>query len=190
METGAMGMPDVYAPEYAEIVDKSAQRQCAPRKNDPYLIGYFLGNEPPWPNREQEFTDLILSGHATPMQAALRKYLEPGDTPERRKAFVYETYARYITTINAAVKKHDPNHLNLGYRYGGSAPPDLIKASTGFDVFSINIYGYTANPKAVQTIYDLTGMPVVIGEFHFGTPGRGLAPGLAQVKNQAERGVA
>ena len=33
-------------------------------------------------------------------------------------------------------------------------------------------------------------MPIVVGEFHFGTPGRGLAPGLAQVSNQKERGVA
>jgi len=30
----------------------------------------------------------------------------------------------------------------------------------------------------------------MIGEFHFGVPGRGLAPGLAQTVNQEERGVA
>jgi hypothetical protein len=31
---------------------------------------------------------------------------------------------------------------------------------------------------------------VIIGEFHFGTPGRGLAPGLAQTSNEEERAVA
>lgn len=31
---------------------------------------------------------------------------------------------------------------------------------------------------------------MMIGEFHFGVPGRGLAPGLAQTVNQTERGVA
>jgi hypothetical protein len=31
---------------------------------------------------------------------------------------------------------------------------------------------------------------MIIGEFHFGVPGRGLAPGLAQTANQEERGVA
>ncbi|MCU0455709.1 MAG: hypothetical protein MUE74_05345 [Bacteroidales bacterium] len=190
LETGLMGMPDVYASGYAEMVDQAAERQCAPKKNDPYLLGYFLGNEPPWPNRENEFVGLVLDGKETPMQAALKDYLREGDTPERRKAFVYDTYAKYINTVNAAVKKHDPNHLNLGYRYGGSPPADLIKASTGFDVFSINIYGYTSNLDAVQKIYELTGMPVIIGEFHFGTPGRGMAPGLAQTKNQEERGAA
>src|SRR5665647_1915592 len=44
--------------------------------------------------------------------------------------------------------------------------------------------------NTLQKIYDFTGLPIIIGEFHFGTPGRGLAPGLAQVKNQEERGVA
>ena len=31
---------------------------------------------------------------------------------------------------------------------------------------------------------------MIIGEFHFGMPGRGLAPGLAQTKNMEERAVA
>ena len=47
-----------------------------------------------------------------------------------------------------------------------------------------------ASQNTLQKIYELTGLPIIIGEFHFGTPARGLAPGLAQVKNQEERGVA
>jgi hypothetical protein len=86
-----MGMPDVYAPGYPETVDKAAAQQCAPRKDDPYLLGYFIGNEPAWPNREPELVNVILNGDATPMQAELKKYLGQGDTPERRKEFVYDT---------------------------------------------------------------------------------------------------
>jgi hypothetical protein len=86
--------------------------------------------------------------------------------------------------------KYDPNHLNLGLRFGGSAPDEIIKASKGFDVFSFNNYGYVVNPNTIKRIYELTGLPMVIGEFHFGVPGRGLAPGLAQTLNQEERGVA
>ena len=190
IETGLMGMPDVYAPEYAGMVDSAAARQCAPRKNDPFLLGYFIGNEPPWPNRELDLVNLILSGDATPMQTELKKYLEKGDTPERRKAFVFDTYAKFINTINAAVKKHDPNHLNLGLRFGGMASDEIIKASKGFNVFSFNNYGYSVNQNNIKRIYDLTGLPMIIGEFHFGVPGRGLAPGLAQTLNQEERGIA
>jgi hypothetical protein len=190
IETGLMGMPDVYDPEYAGKVDKAAEQQCAPRKDDPFLLGYFIGNEPPWPNRELELVNEILNGDSTPMQAELKKYLEKGDTPERRKAFVYETYAKFIGTVNAAVKKHDPNHLNLGLRFGGSAADEIIKASNGFNVFSFNNYGYAVNQNNIKRIYELTGLPMIIGEFHFGVPGRGLAPGLAQTANQEERGVA
>lgn len=190
IETGVMGMPDVYAPDYAGKIDAVAAQQCASRKDDPYLLGYFIGNELPWPNRESELVNLFLAGEETPIQVELKKYLAGGDTPERRKAFIYDTYAKFLSMVNTAIKKHDPNHLNLGIRYGGSPPDDIIKASKGFDVFSLNIYGYSANSTTLQKIYDFTGLPIIIGEFHFGTPGRGLAPGLAQTSNQEERGVA
>jgi hypothetical protein len=189
IETGLMGMPDVYASGYMAKVDSAAAQQCAPRKDDPYLLGYFLGNEPPWPGRELDLVNVILSGEKTPMQSALQAYLSAGDTPERRKTFVYDTFSKFISIVNAAVKKHDPNHLNLGLRYGGTPPDDLIKASLGFDVFSLNIYGYDTNTK-LKRVYDLTGLPIIIGEFHFGVPGRGLAPGLAQTRDQEERGAA
>jgi len=186
-----MGMPDIYAPDYASSIDAAAARQCAPRKDDPYLLGYFIGNEPVWPGRELELVDIILEGDETPMQAALKKFLSEGDTRERRVEFVYDTYMKFVSIVNSAIKKHDPNHLNLGLRFGGSAHDGIIKASKdAFDVFSINVYGYSINPTLLQRINDLSGLPIVIGEFHFGTPGRGLAPGLAQTKNQEERGVA
>lgn len=190
IETGVMGMPDIYDPGYEKMVDEAAERQCAPRKNDPYLLGYFIGNEPAWPHREAELVNVVLKGDATPMQAALKKFLEAGDTPERRKEFVFETYSRFIDIVNKAIKKHDPNHLNMGLRFGGSAPEEIIRASTGFDVFSFNSYGYTVNPDNIRRFYDITGLPMIIGEFHFGVPGRGLAPGLAQVISQEERGAA
>jgi len=190
IETGVMGMPDVYASDYAEMVDKAAEEQCALRKNDPYLLGYFIGNEQPWPNREQELANAILSGEETPMQTALKRYLADGDTPERRKEFAYETFAKFISTVNTAIKKHDPNHLNLGIRFGGSAPGEVVKACKGFDVFSFNNYGYSVNENNMKRFYELTGLPMVIGEFHFGVPGRGMAPGLAQTMNQEERAAA
>jgi len=189
IETGLMGLPDVYAPGYLAMVDSAAARQCAARNDDPYLLGYFLGNEMPWPGRESELVNLILSGEETPMQDALKKYLSAGDTPERRKAFIYDAFSRFISIVNAAIRKHDPNHLNLGLRYGGNPPDDIIKASLDFDVFSLNIYGYDTDAK-LKRVSDLTGLPIIIGEFHFGTPGRGLAPGLAQTRNQEERGAA
>jgi hypothetical protein len=187
-----MGMPDVYDPAYEQMVDDAAKRQCVPLKDDPYLLGYFVGNEPPWPGREMELIDVILEGDDIPMKIALQEYLAEEDTPDRRREFVYNTYTRFITIVNKAIKRQDPNHLNLGLRFGGNPPEDIIKASAkiGFDVFSLNIYSYSAYPDRLKKIDELTGLPIIIGEFHFGTPGRGLSPGLRQTISQEERGVA
>src|SRR5581483_9835164 len=61
---GPMGVPDVYAPDFAHMVESAAAEQCDGRKDDPYLLGYFLGNEPPWPGREPVAADAILAGPA------------------------------------------------------------------------------------------------------------------------------
>ena len=93
--------------------------------------------------------------------------------------------------INTAIRRHDPNHLNLGLRFGGGVPPaEMLRASKSFDVYSMNVYSTSVNPKVMEEIYKVTGRPILVGEFHFGVPGRGLAAGLVQVRDQAERGVA
>jgi hypothetical protein len=75
-------------------------------------------------------------------------------------------------------------------RSGGRPTDPEIRAAAAFDVYSVNIYDFDVKADRVRRIGDLTGKPVIIGEFHFGTPGRGLAAGLVQVRDQAERGVA
>ena len=191
METGYMGMPDVFSDEFPKIVDKAAAGQCAPRKGDPYLLGYFIANEPPWPGRESLVVDVILERPPSAIQREAKAFLAGGDTPERRKQFIYRAFDKYLNVINAAIRRHDPNHLNLGLRFGGSAPPaEMLRASKAFDVYSMNVYATAVNPKVMEEIYQVTGRPIIVGEFHFGVPGRGLAPGLVQVRDLAERGAA
>jgi hypothetical protein len=190
IENGPMGVPDVYADGFAEALDKSVAQQAEPRKDDPWLLGYFLGNEPPWPGREPVAVDAILAGRPGALQRELKTYLAAGDTPERRTAFLYQTYRKFVEAFTAAVKKHDPNHLVLGLRFGGSTPAEIVRMSGGFDVYSLNVYNYSVSPQVIETIRKLIDRPVLIGEFHFGTPGRGMTPGLKQARNQEERGVA
>jgi hypothetical protein len=185
-----MGMPDVYSEEFSRRVEETAAAQCEPRKDDPWLIGYFIGNEPPWPGRESQLVDMILAGPESAMQKELKTWLANGDTPERRKEFVLRAFERYLDAITKAVKKHDPNHLNLGIRFGGKPPAEVIQMAKVFDVYSHNIYAYAPNPEFLDKCYQLTGRPILIGEFHIGAPGRGLAPGLVQAADQSARGVA
>lgn len=185
-----MGMPDVYAEAFATQVDTIAANQLGPRKDDPYLLGYFIGNEPPWPGRESQFVDLVLEGAASEMQQRFKAELAKGDTPERRRDLVLAAFARYLETINRAVKKQDPNHLNLGIRFGGTPPDYVVALAKDFDVYSLNKYRWEPPPELLQKIYALVGKPMLLGEFHMGVPGRGLAPGLVTTMNQEERGVA
>lgn len=39
---------DVFAPRFAEAVRRQAQKLCAPRASDPFLLGYFTDNELRW----------------------------------------------------------------------------------------------------------------------------------------------
>jgi hypothetical protein len=188
--THYLGLPDVYAEEWEQVVDERAREQCAPRRDDPWLLGYFLANEPPFPQKELQTVDLILGGPDTATKRELERWLAEGDTEERRKDFVDQAFDRYVQVTSAAVKKHDPNHLNLGMRGGGQPTEAEIVAARAFDVYSVNIYRYEVPAERVQEIARLTGKPIVIGEFHFGAPGRGLEAGLVEVRDQEQRGVA
>ena len=187
--SGPMGVADVYAPDFEQAAERAAA-QAEARKDDPYLLGYFLGNELPWPGRESVAADAILAGSDSPLQRELKKYLAAGDNPERRRAFLYQSYQKLVDTIIAAFRKHDPNHMIIGVRFGGGVAPDLVRASQSFDIYSLNNYAYSVNQQEVEKIRTLIDRPVLIGEFHFGTPGRGMTPGLKQASNQEERGVA
>jgi hypothetical protein len=189
-EVSYLGLPDVYSGVFAKEADERARRQCAARRDDPWLLGYFPANEPPFPQKELQTAALVLSGPETATRAALEKWLAAGDTEARRKEFVGDAFARYVEITSAAVRRHDPNHLNLGMRSGGQPTAAEIRAARDFDVYSVNIYDYEVSAARVRQIAELTGKPVLIGEFHFGTPGRGLAASLVQVRDQVERGRA
>jgi hypothetical protein len=49
-----LGLPDVYSEEFATNIDQAANTQCTPLRNDPLVLGYFVGNEPAFDDRENE----------------------------------------------------------------------------------------------------------------------------------------
>jgi len=186
--TSFLGLPDVYAADFASGIDQSASQQCAPLRDDPLVLGYFIGNEPPWGDRESEVVDMILKGPDGATKTKLGEFLAQGDTPKRRRQFVVTAFERYLNLINTALKKYDPNHLNLGIRFGGKPADDVMRMGRTFDVCSINVYEYEPT-KQLERAYRLTGRPILIGEFHIGVPENGLGAGLVQAMNQTERGT-
>jgi hypothetical protein len=47
-QTGWAGFPNVFSPDWPAHVDEFARRICAPGRDDPWLLGYFLDNELEW----------------------------------------------------------------------------------------------------------------------------------------------
>jgi hypothetical protein len=188
-ETTFLGLPDVYSESFVQAVDEAAATQMAPRKDDPYMLGYFVGNEPPWPERESELVDMILAGPSSATQERLKEFLAEGDTLERREEFIRGAFKRYLEVVSGACRKHDPNHLNVGMRFGGQPPEYLLKMGEIFDVCSLNPYEYSPIEHLDRT-YEVIQRPIIFGEFQFGVPGDGLGGSLVQTANQEERGVA
>jgi hypothetical protein len=96
----------------------------------------------------------------------------------------------YIKVPATALKNTDPFHMNLGIRYAYISSPVLYSGREFFDVFSINCYKDTCNEFAIE-VFENAGMPVMVGEFHFGAIDRGLpATGIRGAATQADRGKA
>jgi len=195
MEDALMGLADVYDPMWAARIDSSMKTYLPQNKDNPWIIGYFVGNEPGWQKKEVRLADLILQGKERPVKAELMKHLQThGDTPERKKEFIHKTFDIFLQTVKKTMKRYDPNHLNIGIRFGNLNSlqgNELLQeiCKNAFDVLSINEYYDKPRKDLYDDMYTRMGLPYLIGEFHFGTVDRGLAQSLWQVDSQEERGV-
>ncbi len=191
IEDNLMGLADVYAPGFWEMIDEAVRKTVEPYRENPWLLGYFTYNEPSFTGREQRLCDLILDGKERPIKIVLQEYLENGDSPEKRIEFIHHTFRIFIESVNRALEKHDPNHLSLGIRFGQEASNELLELCKDvFDVFSFNCYDLYPGQEMLDRFAEVTGKPLFIGEYHFGTVDRGMAQSLWQVNSQEERAVA
>jgi hypothetical protein len=192
IDRGLMGLTDVYDSDFAASAEASIRDFVVPYRDNPWLIGYFLGNEPAWLGQEARLCGMILDGQRRPIRTELEKYLAAGDTPERRKEFIHASFGKFLQTVRRLLKQYDPHHLNLGIRFGSghldNAILDICKQN--FDVFSFNCYDLKPDGEMMNRTMQQTGLPMIIGEYHFGATDRGMAQSLWQVNSQQQRGVA
>jgi len=194
MERDLMGLCDVYRPDYIQGLERSISATVQRNLDNPWLIGYFVANEPAWLNEEVRLCQLILDGPERPIQKELKAYLaKNGDTETARRAFIVHSFDIFLHDVNRIFKKYDPHHLNMGIRFGDpdGVGEDVLKAcATAFDVFSFNCYMEAPLPSMMDRAMEIMDLPMIIGEYHFGTVDHGLAQSLWQVENQQQRGVA
>lgn len=224
-------MHDPFDPLFATDVATAVKAQAERIKDDPYCIGYFVGNEENWgyfrAGNASRYTLVRTAfknkAEDSPAKRAFLKQLQDkyGDIAKLNTAWgaSYPDWAalsapvdlkepfneglltdlslllrsfadQYFRTIQAEIKKVDPNHLYLGCRFAEYSPEVLEAAAKYTDVFSFNIYRLAIDPKE-WTVLDPYDHPVVIGEFHFGAVDRGVFDiGLIGVADQASRAKA
>lgn len=216
--------PDVYSDEYAQNSEEFG-KQMESFKGDPYMVGYFLRNEPEWAfvqnlliaekvlenaedtccknvflhELEEKYGTVNALNEAWHTEfesfADLRKPvygIASFSDAARQDAYDFSVkmIRRYVTLPSQACKKVDPDHMNLGMRYAMLLDPILLEGYENFDVFSLNCY--SDDPyESVQQAGELTGKPVIVGEFHFGAMDAGmLSAGIRSVRTQRDRGLA
>lgn len=135
--------PDVFDAKVRETFVKALEKQIAPRRDDPVVLGWSFGNEYDEIVTKGEILDVLSRGAEVPAKRALVDHaidtIHGGDPAQVAKAWKVEAatrealYAskpaastedvealrrcfadRYYAFIYESVKKIDPNHLFLG----------------------------------------------------------------------------
>ena len=209
-------MPDAFDPDFENAVRYQASRIPEASRNDPWCIGYWVGNEDNWWGVSAMNYDANSSYGKRAMLAQLgEKYgndiaklnaawktnfaswddlrapFNPSHEQSQamaadRSAFLSLYAAQHYRIVRDELKKVAPNHMYIGSRYGGAPDEVLAQAVIYQDTLSFNIYASTPEGDYLKK-HD---KPIILGEFHFGATDRGMFPGnLMTVPTQADRAL-
>jgi hypothetical protein len=197
------GVVDFFGPEFRDVVERVAKQQCAPRANDPWLIGYFTDNElrwgPDWRSKESLLESYLKMPEASEGFRKATAFLKArGHAPdslsdEDKNLFLQMAASEYGRVTSEAIRRFDPNHMVLGCRFAGYAPEPVLRGLTPyFEIFSYHSYSPSAPREALERIAKVTGKPTMVTEFSFkamdsGLPNtRGAAKPVATQQERAE----
>ena len=187
--------PNVFSPKFEKYCRYVARTRCAPCKDDPWLIGWYIDNELAWWGDKRKFRTSSArglfnacarkpAGHSA--RVALERFLaERGvaspeaATDEVTREFVRLIARRYFEISARAIREADPNHLILGCRFAGlqtSDPGVWEECGRYCDVVSVNVYpevdldrgvvrGSFADEFAAHAA--MAGKPVIVTEWSF-----------------------
>ena len=208
-QSGHKGYPHnaifVFEKGFAEYCNTKA-KELVKNKEDKNLFGYFTDNELPFYGKSLNM--FLRLGNAsvtnenylaTKKWLADNKYSEAdttnADVRARFLGYVGETYSRIV---NTALKKYDPNHMNLGSRVNVKEAlndPYFMQAfGKNVDILAINYYGvWTPDSTSMSNWGTNLKKPFMVTEFYTKGEDSGLANTSGAgwvVKTQLERGYA
>lgn len=184
--------PNVFHPDFGRFCDHFARYRVAPHKDDPWLAGWFLDNELAWHGGAADpACGLFDRAMALPpnhsAHIAAKQFVKGNTiTRELKRQFLLLCAERYFSTITAALRRHDPNHLILGCRFAGwergVGDPDVWSIAGKYcDVVSFNWYAWAdlagnvildrrggiPATERLREIHGRCGKPLLITEWSF-----------------------
>ncbi|QDS89455.1 hypothetical protein EC9_36550 [Rosistilla ulvae] len=137
--TGHSPPSDYRSEAFARWCDRIARKHCAPRRDDPLLIGYWSAERPDW-NRRRFPAANELAAQAT----------------------------AYYQTVRSAIRRYDPHHLILGDRYDASRSlsATVVRAALPHvDVLSVNCSGDASNVhRQLARMAELFDRPILVAD--------------------------
>ena len=209
---------DPFDPSFRQsIIDQLKDREKS--LNDPYLVGLFVDNELKWGD-ESYLAVMIAKNPATLIgkQELVKFYRakygdnitvlnsiwgtsfssweallnNTADLPKSAHKYLVEfndkIIEKYFSTCREVFNEYAPGVLYLGCRFSGSNRKAIVIGAKYCDAISHNFYRYTIEDYTQPNGIDL---PMIVGEFHFGTRDRGMFHhSLIEVPNHEARGKA
>ncbi len=177
-------LPNVFHPLFAAACEWRARERCAPFKDDPWLVGWFIDNELAWwgTSKKSGATGLFDRVMALPPTHSARQELnrfiaaagvlqEGASAPSDVKVAFLRHYARtYYEKTTAAIRKADPNHMVMGSRYAGidgAHPVVWEEAGRCCDIVTFNCYPWADLDRGI-VLDKKDGVPMTerLREYH------------------------
>lgn len=217
-QIGWQKFPDVFNPAFAAGIKEALQTRQKYTVDDPFCIGYFIDNELSWgktdtflaegalrsPVRQhakaamtefckKKYTDIAglnkVWGTAYKNWEDFRASTAMPAEPDRARVDLEEfndvIVNRYFRTCKEVINREAPGKLYFGCRFNDRNEKVIATSAKYLDGCSFNLYRPEISAWRLPAGVD---MPVIVGEWHYGTAANGPAhPGLQPAANQAER---
>lgn len=166
---------DIFDPREQKKLTEQVKQRCLENRDNPYLIGYYWTDLGAWPLKNsvgKNWVDFIRDLRAdAPGHKAYAEFLKTwkgGDEKARDLGFLRVIAREYFRVMGEANRKHDPDHLIFGDRFGfNTIVPEVLEEMLPWvDAIAIQPPFQPGFPKAkYQEIHELTGKPILICDF-------------------------
>ena len=169
---------DIFDPAIQGAIRARLEKEIRPRRTDPTIVGWSIGNEYDEIITAQEVKDILAMPEGVPARSALldeaRAHLAARDPAKLSDADVEHLrrfYAdSYYDFLYRTVKTADPNHLYLGFWIVPGwwvSDEDWRLIARHCDVIGYDNYSPAFAPPVLARLLRETDKPALCGEFSF-----------------------